>query len=89
MADRRMPSSPLMSETSAPTWKKVVAAVLDFFTVFIVGGMVIAQITGDTTEGGFELNGAPALFLFGLIAVYFVVLRRNGGTLWQRIFKIA
>mgnify|MGYP001587378186 FL=1 len=73
--------------TPVPTWKKVVAAILDFLTVFVGGGFAIASFTGDTTENGFSLEGGPALLLFGLIAAYFIVLPRLGGTLWQRILK--
>jgi fucose permease len=73
----------------APTWKRVIAAILDFFTVFFIGGMIIGRITGDATSGGFNLEGVPALVLFALIAVYFFVGRRYaGGTLWDRVFGI-
>jgi len=73
----------------APVWKRVTATVLDFFTVFFIGGMVIGWITGMTTPQGFSLEGAPAVALFVLIAVYFFVGRRYaGGTLWDRIFRI-
>jgi len=77
-----------MSEQSypAPTWKKIVAAILDFFTVFIAGGMVVAQLTGNMTDGGFSLEGLPALVVFAVIIVYFVVCNKFlGGTLWQRV----
>lgn len=68
-------------------WRKVLAAILDFLTVFLVGGFVIGYLAGGMTpEGGFELSGAPALILFVLIAVYFVVFTKFlGGTLWQRV----
>lgn len=66
----------------------VLAFVLDLITSFAVLGYLIAKLTGNTTEGGFQLNGMPALILFALIIVYFVVLGRyGGGTLWQRILK--
>jgi hypothetical protein len=72
----------------APTWRKVLAAILDFFTVFFVGGFIIARWTGDQTEGGFNLQGWPAAVLFLLIIVYFVIGHRYaGGTIWQRILK--
>ena len=76
-----------MSNSPAPTWKKIVAAILDFLTVFIGGGLAIASFTGDTTENGFSLEGGPALLLFGVMAAYFIVLPRLGGTIWQRILK--
>jgi hypothetical protein len=68
------------------TWRKVIAAILDFLTAFFVFGYVIAALTGNTTEGGFELNGGPALVLFAAIVAYFVIGNNyTGGTIWQRI----
>jgi hypothetical protein len=69
-------------------WRKILAGILDFLTVFFVGGFVIGKLTGNLTDEGFKLDGLPALLLFALIAVYFVVGRKYlGGTLWQRIFR--
>lgn len=68
------------------TWRKVLAALLDFLTVFFAGGYAIAQMTGNVTTDGFKLEGMPALALFTLIAVYFVAGSKYlGGTIWQRI----
>lgn len=68
------------------TWRKVLAAILDFITVFALGGYIIASFTGGTTGAGFELNGWPALLLFGVVVLYFTVFSRYlGGTLWQRL----
>ena len=73
-----------------PTWKVVPAAILDFLTIFFVGGFIIAWGTGNLTQNGFTLNGAPALLLFALIVAYFVAGKRAfGGTVWRRIFGIA
>jgi hypothetical protein len=73
----------------AATWKRVIASILDFFTVLFVGGYGIALFSGGMTSDGFSLNGPPAIALFALIAVYFFVGRRYaGGTLWDRIFRI-
>lgn len=75
--------------TAAPTWKRVVAAVLDFIMVFFAGGYAIAAATGGLTGDGFKLEGAPALLLFALIIAYFVLgYRVVGGTLWQRILGV-
>jgi len=77
-----------MSEPSKPvsTWRKVLAAILDFITIFLVGGFVIGKFTGNLTDNGFNLQGAPALLLFALIIAYFIVFRKFlGGTLWQRL----
>jgi len=73
----------------AAVWKRVTAAIFDFFTIFIAGGYVIARFTGGLTTDGFHLTGGPAFAAFALIVVYFVVGRRfAGGTLWDRIFRI-
>lgn len=73
----------------ASTCKRVTAAILDFFTIFIAGGFVIAHLTGGITESGFKLTGGPAFALFALIVAYFLVGRRYArGTLWDRIFRI-
>lgn len=70
------------------TWRKIVAAILDFFTIFLVGGYVIAKLTGNTTSGGFQLNGTPAIVLFVVIIAYFWLgSRYAGGTIWQRILR--
>jgi len=68
------------------TWRKVVAAILDFIFVFAIAGYVIAKFTGNTTDSGFELNGWPAFLLFAVIILYFIVFRRFlGGTVFQRL----
>lgn len=68
------------------TWRKVLAAILDFLMVFFIGGYAIGYLTGNVTDDGFKLNGAPAFVLFALIAVYFVAGSKYlGGTIWQRI----
>jgi uncharacterized RDD family membrane protein YckC len=73
----------------AAIWKRVTAAILDFLTIFALGGYVIGKITGDTTAEGFNLTGIPALVLFAVIVVYFYLGRRwAGGTLWDRILRI-
>ena len=67
----------------------MIAAILDFFLIFLGGGYVIALLTGGITEGGFSLNGLPALGLFALVIVYFVGMKRIGGTVFKRVFGIA
>jgi len=70
----------------AATWRKVLAAILDFFTVFFVLGYTIGQLTGNVTNDGFKLEGMPALVMFALIIIYFVAgTKYLGGTIWQRI----
>lgn len=68
------------------TWRKIVAAVLDFFMVFFVAGYAIGYLTGDLTAEGFSLHGMAALILFAAIVIYFVVGSKYlGGTVWQRV----
>ena len=75
-----------MNETARPpTWKVVVAFILDLFTSFFGFGYIIAKLTGNTTETGFQLNGVPALVLFAAIIAYMWLMPRYGGRLWQRI----
>ena len=80
-----------MSSSMQPVavWRRVVASILDFLTIFFGGGMLIGWASGNTTPSGFNLQGVPALILLALIVVYFYVGRRLvGGTLWDRIFGI-
>ena len=79
-----------MTEGKASVGARFLATTLDLFTAFIGFGLAIGYATGMTTQGGFELTGLPALLLFALIIAYFFVGRRfAGGTLWDRIFRIA
>ena len=80
-----------MSELVKPvaTWRKVVAAILDFFMIFAIGGYVIGRQTGNLSDDGFKLEGLPALILFAVIAAYFVIFTKFlGGTLWQRLLSV-
>lgn len=78
-------------EASVPTkavatWRKVVAAILDFIFIFAVAGYGIGYTTGGLTPEGFNLQGGPAFILFVIIILYFVVFSRFlGGTLFQRL----
>lgn len=75
---------------NAPIWKRVTSSILDFFTIFLVGGNIIAMFTGETTPGGFALQGWSALLLLAVVVSYFFVGRRvAGGTLWDRFFGVA
>jgi uncharacterized membrane protein YkvI len=70
----------------AATGRKVLAAILDFFTIFFMLGYTIAKLTGNVTNDGFKLEGMPALVMFALIIIYFVAgTKYLGGTIWQRI----
>jgi hypothetical protein len=73
----------------APVWKRGLAASLDLITIFVVGGLLIAGVTGETTATGFNLQGTSALVLLAIIIAYFFIGRRYaGGTLWDRILRI-
>jgi uncharacterized RDD family membrane protein YckC len=52
---------------------RFVAFVIDAVILFALG-YVIAVGTGETTEEGFELTGAPALAWFVLAFAYYIVL---------------
>jgi hypothetical protein len=72
----------------AATWRKVLAAIFDFFTIFFVGGYLVGVATGNLTDEGFKLEGGPALVLFAVIIAYFVIFTKYlGGTLWQRLLR--
>jgi hypothetical protein len=75
--------------TAAPrpaTWRKVVAAILDFFFVFFAAGFLVGSATGGLTSNGFSLEGAPALAVFAIVVFYFILFSRYlGGTLFQRL----
>lgn len=78
-----------MADNRPQTWKVVLAALLDFILVLLVGGYLIALLTGSTTEEGFQLTGGPALAWLVLAIGYFWGMKRTGGTLFQRLFGIA
>lgn len=68
------------------SWRIILAFILDLAMCFWIFGYLIAVVTGNTTDGGFSLEGGPALISFALIIAYFVVFNRYlGGTIWQRV----
>ena len=71
-----------------PTWKHVLAWLLDFVLALVVFGGGIAAVTGSCTAGGFDLQGGPALVAMALMVAYFVVGNRVGGTVFKRVFRI-
>ena len=86
MSDTPVPDVPNAKPVS--TWRKVLAAIFDFITIFFAGGYAVGYLTGSLTPDGFELQGGPALLLFAVIVAYIVVFSKYlGGTLWQRILK--
>jgi hypothetical protein len=84
-----------MSQTAAsqpkpvPTWRKVVAAILDFIFVLFIVGYGIGYMTGNLTDEGFNLQGAPAFIAFAIIVLYFVIFTRYlGGTVFQHLLGV-
>jgi hypothetical protein len=71
------------------TTRKVFAAILDFIFVMVIAGYAIGYMTGNVSDEGFELKGAPAFLLFAIIILYFVIFTRYlGGTVWQRLLGV-
>ena len=71
-----------------PFWRRGLAGIPDFLTIFLVAGYAIAALTGGSTSAGFDLTGMPALALLFAIVVYFYLgWTKFGGTIWQRILK--
>lgn len=89
MSDPFPPAPSPAAKPPVATWRKVVAAILDVLMVFFAGGYVVGWLTGNIVDGGFTLEGAPALILFALIVAYFVVFTKFlGGTPWQRALGV-
>ncbi|RWX75912.1 hypothetical protein EPK99_19745 [Neorhizobium lilium] len=80
--------SEVVTSKGPSTWRIVLAAIFDFFTAFWIFGLLIASIFGGSTDGGFNLQGGPAILLFFLIVAYFVIFNKFlGGTIWKRILR--
>lgn len=83
-----MSASQSFAPHAAPAmWRRVLAAILDFFTAFLCLGGLIAALTGKLTSTGFQLQGVPALIAIALVIAYFVVGRRLGGPIWRRLLR--
>jgi len=68
--------------------RKVFAAILDFIFIFWGAGLTIGYFSGNLAGSGFKLSGSPALLLYAVIILYFVIFRRHlGGTLFQRLLR--
>ena len=84
-----MSQSALSQPKQVSTWRKVVAAILDFIFVLMIGGYAIGYMTGNLSDEGFDLKGGPAFILFAIIILYFVVFTRFlGGTVFQRLLGV-
>jgi hypothetical protein len=73
-----------------PIWKRNVAGVFDFILATMVFAVPLYQFYGvhEVRQAGvhYGLNLGGLLALVGLVVVYFVVLGRTGGTVFQRLF---
>lgn len=68
--------------------KRAVAVVIDTILMFVVA-YVLAVVTGDTTEEGFSMKGAPAFALFFIGIAYYVAMEAMmGGTVGKKILGI-
>ncbi|MDH2325381.1 hypothetical protein QCN27_00715 [Cereibacter sp. SYSU M97828] len=71
-----------------PTWRIVLAFLLDLATAFWAFGFLVGWATGGLTGEGFSLSGGPALLFIALVIAYFPVGNRLfGGTLWKHILR--
>ncbi len=69
--------------------RRVVAAVLDLFTFFIVAALITVALAGSQTPDGLILNGWAAWLVFVATGIYVVFGKTLfGGTLWQRLLKV-
>ena len=77
-------------KVEAPTWKKVLAFIVDLIGSFLVLGYLVAAMTGGLTDGGFSLEGGPAFLVIVLVVLYFVLMNKfAGGTLGKMLFGIS
>jgi len=84
-----MSQSATVQPKPVSTWRKVVAAILDFIFVMFIVGYGIGYMTGNVTDEGFSLQGAPAFIAFAIIVLYFVIFTKYlGGTLFQRLLGV-
>ena len=67
---------------------RAVATIIDVIVLWILG-YLIAIVTGQTSEGGFNLQGGPAFLWFALSFLYYVVLEAQlGGTLGKLLLGL-
>jgi hypothetical protein len=81
-----------------PLWKRNVAGILDFLLAASVFGVVVYLALGTAphtvtnsagaTAESWGLDLGPTLLLLVLIVIYFVLLGRLGGTIFQRLFRM-
>ena len=57
---------------------RAVAIILDVLVLFAIL-WIVALATGNTNDGGFQMDGAPVFVGFGLFALYFLGLEATSG----------
>lgn len=77
-----------MTTSALAQWRVILAFVFGLITSFAVFGYIVVVFTGGTTDGGFSLEGAPALNAFVLIVALFILTPGFfGGRVWRRILR--
>jgi len=68
--------------------RRAVAVIIDSILLFVVG-YVIAAATGNTTEAGFHMQGAPAIVFFAIALGYYIVMEAmSGATIGKRVMGL-
>jgi hypothetical protein len=70
-----------------PQWRITLAGVLDLLTIMIPSAYVIAHLTGNLTEEKLLIAGWGSWLWLAVIVAYFVIGKRTGGTIWERVLK--
>ena len=67
---------------------RVAEGIIDLAITFVIL-WIVASFTGQTTENGFHLTGAPAFIGLGISIVYFVVMEALfGATVGKLLLKL-
>jgi uncharacterized RDD family membrane protein YckC len=68
--------------------RRAVATIVDTAMLFVLG-YVVAAVTGGLTSTGFEVQGGPALLVFGLWLLYYIALEATiGATLGKLLLGV-
>ncbi len=68
--------------------RRAVAVIIDSILLFIAG-YAVAALTGNTTGGGFSLEGAPFFLWVAIALAYYIVMEKiSGATLGKMAMKL-
>lgn len=68
--------------------RRAVAVIIDSILLFIAG-YAVAALTGNTTGGGFSLEGAPFFLWMAIALAYYIVMEKvSGATLGKMAMKL-